>query len=92
MTTKQSAISVQQSALDEWMRNWKGDCNFMGEHERDLYTRCETELALYREAYRLLLLCRNEYPGTLYVTYEKDGRNVRDMTDELKQKMEGLTK
>jgi len=50
------------------------------------------ELALYREAYRLLLLCRNEYPGTLYVTYEKDGRNVRDMTDELKQKMEGLTK
>jgi len=50
------------------------------------------ELALYREAYRLLLLCRNEYPGTLYVTYEKDGRNVRDMTDELKKKMEGLTK
>ena len=48
--------------------------------------------ALLLEAYRLLLLCRNEYPGTLYVTYEKDGRNVRDMTDELKQKMEGLTK
>jgi len=46
------------------------------------------ELALLREALRLLRLCRENVPGNMFVVYDEGGRPYRELVDELLAKID----